>query len=56
VYIERLIENKNIVIYPENWARIVVGAVMLSSKVWDDHAIWNVDFCQVFPDVAVTDL
>ena len=39
-----------------NWARITLGAVILASKVWDDHAIWNIDFTQIFPEVSVTDL
>jgi hypothetical protein len=39
-----------------NWARVVLGSVMLAAKVWDDHAIWNVDFCQILPDLEVTEL
>ena len=38
------------------WARVVLGAVILAAKIWDDHAIWNADFCQVFPDVPVEEL
>jgi hypothetical protein len=53
---ERMLENKAISLQPINWARTILGSVLLASKVWDDHAIWNVDFCQIFPEVPVSDL
>lgn len=51
-----MLKNTDIYIQQINWARIILGAVILASKVWDDHAIWNVDFTQIFPEVSVTDL
>ncbi|TPX37179.1 hypothetical protein SmJEL517_g00794 [Synchytrium microbalum] len=56
VYVERLLEVTGVTLYRNNWARIVLGGLILASKVWDDHAVWNVDFCQIFPDVDVRDL
>ncbi len=56
LYMERLIEKKSLMLQPQNWARIVLGSSMLAAKVWDDHAIWNVDFCQIFPEVPVEEL
>nr|KAJ3419717.1 hypothetical protein HK105_006588 [Polyrhizophydium stewartii] len=56
IYIQRMLANTGISIQPNNWARVVLGGVILASKVWDDHAVWNVDFCQIFPDVDVSDL
>ncbi|KAH6601370.1 hypothetical protein BASA50_001641 [Batrachochytrium salamandrivorans] len=56
IYVQRMIGKTGISIQPINWARIVLGGVILASKVWDDHAVWNVDFCQIFPDVNVSDL
>ncbi|KAJ3305974.1 hypothetical protein HDV03_000816 [Kappamyces sp. JEL0829] len=56
VYVNRMLERTKIALQSINWARIVLGGIMLASKVWDDHAIWNIDFCQIFPEVPVTDL
>jgi hypothetical protein len=51
-----MLENTGIGLQPANWARAVLGAIIMAAKVWDDHAVWNVDFCQIFPDVDGEDL
>ncbi|KAI9352731.1 hypothetical protein BDR26DRAFT_849770 [Obelidium mucronatum] len=56
VYIERMLINTGITLHSCNWARIVLGGLLLASKVWDDHAVWNIDFCQIFPDINVKDM
>ena len=56
MYVERFLKASGVIIQSINWARILLGGVILASKVWDDHAIWNVDFCQIFPEVDVADL
>jgi hypothetical protein len=51
-----MLHNTGIALQADNWARSILGAIIMAAKVWDDHAVWTTDFCQIFPDVQVTDL
>jgi hypothetical protein len=55
-YIERLLSLTGITIHASNWRRIMLGALLLSSKVWEDLAVWNIDFLASFPKLTVQDL
>jgi len=51
-YIERMKSHIGITIHASNWRRISLAALILASKVWEDQAVWNVDFLSVFPRVT----
>ncbi|XP_021107846.1 cyclin-Y-like protein 1 [Heterocephalus glaber] len=56
VFLERLLSYAEIDICPTNWRRIVLGAILLTCKDWDDETLWNVEFCRIFKDVTLEDI
>jgi len=55
-YIERMITLTGLTLDPVNWRRIVLSALILASKVWEDQSVWNVDFLPVFDNLTAQDL
>lgn len=55
-YVERMITLTGLTMDPVNWRRIVLSALILASKVWEDQSVWNVDFLPVFDNLTAQDL
>jgi len=51
IYVERLIKKTKGALRPRasNWRSLIFSCMILSSKVWDDLSMWNVDFSQSCP-------
>lgn len=56
VYVNRAIMYTSLTLHAVNWKRVLLGAILMASKVWDDQAVWNVDFCSIMPKIAVDDM
>jgi len=55
-YLNRIRENCDFVLFPSNWKRMTLSCLILASKVWEDQAVWNVDFLDLFPLATPYDL
>jgi len=55
-YVERIMVSSKFDLFPFNWRRTILAVLMLASKVWEDQAVWNVDFLEMFPLATPQDL
>eukprot|EP00163_Fabomonas_tropica_P011295 TRINITY_DN2193_c0_g1_i1.p1 TRINITY_DN2193_c0_g1~~TRINITY_DN2193_c0_g1_i1.p1 ORF type:complete len:290 (-),score=58.55 TRINITY_DN2193_c0_g1_i1:330-1199(-) len=51
IYVERLISMTGGTLGPTTWRPICLCALILAAKVWNDLAVWNVDFQSAYPRV-----
>lgn len=54
IYIDKLLEVTRLTFHEGNWRIIVFTALLLSSKVWAEHAVWNEDFGKIFTENWLT--
>lgn len=52
IYLERLIQRTSICLTEKNWRCLVVVALLVASKVWEDVHPWNADFEECLQEVA----
>eukprot|EP00930_Biecheleria_cincta_P099121 TRINITY_DN90767_c0_g1_i1.p1 TRINITY_DN90767_c0_g1~~TRINITY_DN90767_c0_g1_i1.p1 ORF type:complete len:514 (+),score=72.96 TRINITY_DN90767_c0_g1_i1:29-1543(+) len=52
IYIERLIQRTSTRLTDNNWRSLVVVALLVASKVWEDVHPWNADFEECLQEVA----
>jgi len=55
-YLERINKVNNYHLFPHNWRRTILSVLILASKVWEDQAVWNIDFIELFPLATPSDL
>jgi hypothetical protein len=55
-YIEKMIRKTSFTFAPFNWRKVVLACVILATKVYEELAVWNADFKEVFPNLSVHDL
>lgn len=56
VYIERLISSTGLTLACFNWRKVVLSCIILATKVYEELAVWNADFKEVFPDLNSKEL
>ncbi|CAH8457207.1 unnamed protein product [Heterobilharzia americana] len=56
IFLERLIIGAEVAMTSWTWRRQLLACVLLASKVLDDQAVWNIDYCQILRDIHVEDL
>ncbi|KAI7826014.1 hypothetical protein BC939DRAFT_118670 [Gamsiella multidivaricata] len=49
-------ELGNLSFHAINWRRLLLGALILSIKVWEDLAVFNSDVCAIFEGLSVKDV
>jgi hypothetical protein len=56
IYLRRLAGKSGLTVDSSNWRRVLLAVILLTSKVWEDSSIWNVDMCQLFPALSLKNI
>ena len=56
VYIERLLIKSGFGLTSSNWRSIILTALIMASKIWDDESFENENFAMVLPTYRTKDL
>jgi len=52
IYVERLLEG-GVMLMSFNWKPVLLAALLVSAKMWEDKCRWNVEFVRVVPEYTV---
>ncbi|KAI7886016.1 hypothetical protein K492DRAFT_227081 [Lichtheimia hyalospora FSU 10163] len=53
VYLERMIDRSDQSLCDISWRFMLLAAMIVAVKVWDDCAVYNSDFVQIFPELNI---
>lgn len=56
VYLERLLARTGILMNTMNWRRLILIAMLIASKLWDDDSLENEHFPKVMKDVTIREV
>ena len=56
LYIERLCSTANMVLLKSNWQPILLSALVVAQKVWDDRCLSNADFSVIAASYSLRDV
>jgi len=56
-YVDQFILKTGIALSAANWRRILLSAILVADKVWEEDVVCNADYCgEAFPFLTVEDL
>ncbi|XP_036315987.2 cyclin-Y-like protein 1 [Pipistrellus kuhlii] len=55
IFVERLLDYRNMDLCPTNWRRILVGSALLAYEYWNKQAVWSMDYCQVINNIITAE-
>jgi len=56
-YVDQLIHKTGLLITAVNWRRVLLCALLVADKVWEEDVVCNADYCNdAFPNLTVEDL
>jgi hypothetical protein len=56
VYIERFLTKTGLLMNHTNWRRLIMTALIIASKIWDDDSLENVHFPKVMHDITLKEV
>ena len=53
IFLNRFLAKSKALFTRYTWRPMTIACIILSSKVWEDAAVWNADFLRLFPRISV---